>query len=68
MTPKYLDHEWVITAVFDTDNTRFEFLKALKEEIRDYWYKQVLQVISDLVRRKRGTRGRSCRRTTSSCR
>jgi len=40
LTPKYTDHEWVLYLGFDKEVLRDEFLKDLKEIIKDYWYKQ----------------------------
>ena len=42
MVPRYIDHEWTLNIAFDLEENRVQFLKALKDGIRDYWYKQVL--------------------------
>lgn len=41
MTPKCIDHDWVLDLGFDNDSHRADFLKKIKEALRDYWYGQV---------------------------
>ncbi len=61
-------HEWELSAGFDTEEERGQFLREVRTAVRDYWYRKVLgwAISSQNGRRRPETRGRSFRGRISS--